>query len=219
MDFKLKISPSLLAADYACLGDAAVNAESGGAESLHVDFMDGHYVPNIAFGLDLIHALKKRVDIPLVSHLMISNTEERLEDFIRTATDFIIVQEEAVEDLDDVLKKIKKSGIKNGFAVRPDRQLKEVYNEMHSIDYLLILGVYPGFGGQKFIEDTLLKIEEARDFRVKNGLKYDIAVDGGVNLKTAGKIVKAGANELIAGTAVYGTQDIKKAIRDFLSLG
>jgi ribulose-phosphate 3-epimerase len=219
MDFKLKISPSLLAADFGCLGDAAVNAESAGAESLHVDYMDGHYVPNIAFGLDLIPALKKRVKIPLVSHLMISNTEERLDDFIKTGTDYIIVQEEIVENLDEILKKIKNSGIKTGFAVCPDRQLKEVYNEMHHIDYLLILGVFPGFGGQKFIEDTLLKMEEARDFRAKYNLNFDIAVDGGVNLKTAGRIVKAGANELIAGTAIYGAQDIKKAIQDFLSFG
>ena len=219
MHFKLKISPSLLAADFGCLGDAAQEAEAAGSEALHVDFMDGHYVPNIAFGLDLIPALKKRVKIPLVSHLMISNAEERLDDFIKTGTDYIIVQEEEVKDLSEILKKIRNSGIKTGFALCPDRPLKPVYNELGNIDYLLILGVFPGFGGQKFIEDTLLKIKEAHEFRIKNGLSFDIAVDGGVNLNTAGKIVKAGANELIAGTAIYGTGDIKKAVRDFLALG
>jgi ribulose-phosphate 3-epimerase len=219
MQFKLKISPSLLAADFGYLADAAQNAEAAGAETLHVDFMDGHYVPNIAFGLDLIPALKKRVKIPLISHLMISNAEERLDDFIKTGTDYIIVQEEAVTDLNGILKKIKNNGIKTGFALCPDRPLKEVYNELNNIDYLLILGVFPGFGGQKFIEDTLLKMAEAHDFRVKNGLTFDIAVDGGVNLNTAEKIVKTGANELIAGTAIYGTGDIKMAVMDFLALG
>jgi ribulose-phosphate 3-epimerase len=219
MHFKLKISPSLLAADFGCLADAAQDAEAAGAETLHVDFMDGHYVPNIAFGLDLIPALKKRVKIPLISHLMISNAEERLDDFIKTGTDYIIVQEEAVTDLSEILKKIKNNGIKTGFALCPDRPLKEVYKELNNIDYLLILGVFPGFGGQKFIEDTLLKMEEAHDFRIKNGLTFDIAVDGGVNLNTAEKIVKTGANELIAGTAIYGTGDIKKAVLDFLALG
>ncbi len=219
MHFKLKISPSLLAADFGCLADAALEAEAAGAETLHVDFMDGHYVPNIAFGLDLIPALKKRVKIPLVSHLMISNAEERLDDFIKTGTDYIIVQEEAVTDLNKILKKIRNNGIRTGFALCPDRPLKEVCNELNNIDYLLILGVFPGFGGQKFIEDTLLKMEEARDFRKKNELTFDIAVDGGVNLITAEKIVKAGANELIAGTAIYGAGDIKKAVQDFLALG
>ncbi len=219
MHFKLKISPSLLAADFGCLADAALEAEAAGAETLHVDFMDGHYVPNIAFGLDLIPALKKRVKIPLVSHLMISNVEERLDDFIKTGTDYIIVQEEAVTDLNEILKKIRNNGIRTGFAICPDRPLKEVYNELNNIDYLLILGVFPGFGGQKFIEDTLLKMREARDFMTKNELTFDIAVDGGVNLNTGRKIVKAGANELIAGTAIYGAGDKKKAVQDFLALG
>ncbi len=219
MKFTLKVSPSLLAADYAHLGDAAVKAEEGGASSLHLDYMDGHYVANISFGLELIPALKKRVSIPLVAHLMISNTEDRVGDFIKLHPDIIVIQEDTVKNLENMLKKIKKSGIKTGFAINPDRALNTVRDELFLIDFLLILSVFPGFGGQKFIENTLSKMEEAHEFRVKNNLSYDIAVDGGVNLDTAKRIVNTGANVLIAGTGIYGTGDIKKAIQDFLSLG
>jgi ribulose-phosphate 3-epimerase len=219
MGFTLKVSPSLLAADYAHLGDAAVKAEEGGASSLHLDYMDGHYVANISFSFELIPALKKRVFIPLIAHLMISNTEERVEDFIKLNPDFIIIQEDTVKNLEYTLKKIKKSGIKTGFAINPDIPLKKVHDELFLIDCLLILSVFPGFGGQKFIDSTLTKMEEAHEFRVNNNLLYDIAVDGGVNMDTAKKIVKAGANVLIAGTGIYGTGDLKKAIQDFLDLG
>lgn len=218
MDFKLKISPSLLAADYGHLAEAAMLAELGGADSLHIDFMDGHYVPNISFGLDLIPALKTKVNIPLVSHLMISNPAERLDDFIKTRTDFIIVQEDTVKDMVGMFDKIRGEGIKPGFAINPDRPLQKLYKEFFHIDYLLILGVFPGFGGQTFIEDTLLKMEEAHNFRLKNNLNFDIAVDGGVNRQTAEKIVKTGANVLVAGTAIFAADDIKKTIANFQSL-
>ena len=224
MEYKLKVSPSILAADYGRLADAAVAAEKGGADSLHVDYMDGHYVPNMSFGIDLIPALKKRVSFPLNAHLMISNTEERLPDFIRVRPDYIVIQEDTVEDLLAVLGKIRAAGIKSGFAINPARPLKSVIPALFHIDYLLILGVNPGFGGQSFMEETLTKMVEAHDFRVKNGLGYDIAVDGGVNENTAKKIVATGANVLVAGTAVYGKGEIDPArvrasIERFLALG
>ena len=218
MEFKLQVSPSLLAADYGCLGEAAIIAESGGASSLHLDYMDGHYVPNISFGMELIPALKKRVTIPLVSHLMISNTEERLGDFINRRPDYIIIQEDTVQNLIDLLEKIKGDGIKTGFAINPDRPLSTLYDALHIVDYLLILSVFPGFGGQTFIEDTLVKMEEAHEFRLSHNLAYDIAVDGGVNRNTAKKILKTGVNVLIAGSAIYGMPDVKKAISDFLAM-
>ena len=218
MKFKRQVSPSLLAADYAYLGTAAIAAESGGAGSLHLDYMDGHYVPNISFGFDLIPALKKLVNIPLIAHLMISNTEERLEDFIKLTPDYIIIQEDTVKDPVRALAGIKEAGIKNGFALKPDTPLSLFYDTLHSIDYLLILGVFPGFGGQKFMEETLVKMREAHDFRVEHNLTYDIAVDGGVNIKTAPRIIGTGANVLVAGTAIYGAPDVKKAIEEFLSL-
>lgn len=215
MDFKLKVSPSLLAADYGYLADAAILAESGGAHELHLDYMDGHYVPNLSFGIELIPALKKRVKIPLISHLMISNTDERLPDFIRVQPDLIVVQEDTVRNLSLTIEKIRRAKIKPGIAINPDRPLSLVYKHLSKIDYLIILSVFPGFGGQEFIRDTLKKMEEAHKFRIKNKLSFDLGVDGGVNLKIAPDIVKTGVNVLIAGTAIYGSGDIGNAIRQF----
>jgi len=218
MEYRRSISPSLLAADYGFLADAAIQAEAGGAGSLHLDYMDGHYVPNLSFGIDLVPALKKRVRIPLMAHLMISNAEKRVDDFIRVHPDYIIIQEDAVDDVGLLLEKIKAGGIKTGIAINPSRSLSRIHDYLHSIDHLLILGVNPGFGGQKFMAETLAKMRQAHEFRVKNTLPYDIAVDGGVNLNTAGGILKTGVNILVAGTAVYGRDNIKRAIETLASL-
>jgi ribulose-phosphate 3-epimerase len=219
MKYTLKVCPSLLAADYGRLGDAAIAAEKGGADSLHLDYMDGHYVRNISFGIDLVPALRKRVKIPLIAHLMISNAEEMLPDFIKAGPDCIVIQEETVEDLSVPIERMKKAGIKPGLAITPPRPLDGIRDALRSIDYLLILGVNPGFGGQSFMEETLPKIEEAHRFRVKNALGWDIAVDGGVNGTTAPRIVRSGANVIVAGTAIFGAADIGEAIAGFLSLG
>jgi ribulose-phosphate 3-epimerase len=216
MEFERSVSPSLLAADYGNLGDAAIQAESGGAGSLHLDYMDGHYVPNISFGLSLIPALKRRVTIPLIAHLMISNTEERLDDFIRELPVCIVLQADAVKDPQVLMKRIREAGIKPGLALNPEVELRTVYDLLPHIDYLLVLSVHPGFGGQKFMSETLAKMEEGHRIREERGLRFDIAVDGGVNLQTAKQIVKTGANVLIAGTAVFGMPDIGGAIRTLL---
>jgi ribulose-phosphate 3-epimerase len=219
MNYKLKVCPSLLAADYGYLADAAIAAEKAGADSLHLDYMDGHYVPNISFGIELVPALRKRVGIPLVAHLMISNTEERLQDFIEVKPDCIVIQEDTVETLSVPIERIKRAGIDAGIAITPPRPLDRIRDALHGIDYLLILGVNPGFGGQSFMEETLSKMEDAHRYRVKHGLGWDIAVDGGVNKTTAPRIVKTGANVLVAGTAVFGAADIKRAVSELLALG
>jgi ribulose-phosphate 3-epimerase len=213
MEFKVEVSPSLLAADFADLGTAALLAETAGADSIHLDYMDGHYVPNISFGIDLIPALKKRVAIPLVAHLMLSNATDRLEDFMNVKPDCIILQEDAVQSHLAHIEKIRNEGIKAGIAINPPRSLKKIHHLLPHIDYLLVMSVNPGFGGQKFITDTLLKMEEAHQIRLDQGLDYDIAVDGGVNFDTAASILETGANVLIAGTAVFGSDDVGAAIR------
>lgn len=223
MEYERKVSPSILAADFGYIADAAIAAEKGGAASLHVDYMDGHYVPNISFGIELIPALKKRVRIPLIAHLMISNTDERLPDFIRVMPDTLVVQEDTIEDLGTTIERIRAAGVKPGVALSPSRPLDLVEKVLPSVRHLLILGVNPGFGGQSFMEETLEKMKRAHLFRVENDLPYDIAVDGGVNLATAKKILDTGANVLVAGTAVYGKGELKidevrGAISRFLSL-
>ena len=214
----LLVSPSLLAADYGYLADAAISAEKGGADLIHVDYMDGHYVPNISFGIDLIPALKKRVKLPLEAHLMISNPEERVEDFIRVKPDFIIFQEDTLLNHNKTISMVREAGIRPGLAINPGRDLSEIEDYLHLIDYLLILGVHPGFGGQKFIRDTLKKMVRASEIKRERNFNYLIAVDGGVNLKTAPEIVKTGVDILVAGSAIYGRKDVKRAISDFKSL-
>jgi ribulose-phosphate 3-epimerase len=217
MEFEHSVSPSLLAADFTDLGTAARRAEEGGAGSLHLDYMDGHYVPNITFGIDLIPALKRVVRLPLVAHLMISNTRERLKDFIRAAPDFLVLQEDAIKKPRTLLNAIRESGIKAGLAINPSRPLKKLHPLLPHIDMLLIMSVRPGFGGQKFIPETLVKMKEAHDFRLKAHLGYELAVDGGVNRETAKEILRTGANVLVAGSAVYGTNDVGNAIRELLA--
>jgi ribulose-phosphate 3-epimerase len=213
MGFKTEVSPSLLAADFADLGSAAVLAEKAGAGSIHLDYMDGHYVPNISFGIDLIPALKNRVSIPLIAHLMLSNAPERLDDFIRVKPDCIILQEDVIRDHVTLMEKIRSAGIAAGIAINPPRPLKKILSLLPRIDYLLVMSVNPGFGGQRFNDDTLPKMRKAHDIRIEKGFTYDIAVDGGVNLDTAPRILHAGANVLIAGTAVFGSRNAGEAIR------
>jgi ribulose-phosphate 3-epimerase len=218
MDYRRKVSPSLLAADYGSLGEAAEEAQRGGADSLHLDYMDGHYVPNISFGIELIPALKRRVSIPLIAHLMISNAEERLQDFISAGPDYIVLQEDAVSDIPSLMGKIREGGIRPGLALNPPRPIEGMTAHLPLIDFLLVLSVNPGFGGQTFMTETLDKMRFAHDHRTRHSLHYDIGVDGGVNLDTAKEIVKTGANVLIAGTAIYGRGDIAGAISAMYAL-
>lgn len=218
MVYKRLVSPSLLAADFGNLAEAAVQAEAGGAGSLHLDYMDGHYVPNISFGIDLIPALKRRVNLPLVAHLMIANTRERLDDFIRVQPDFIVLQEDAIRKPMRLITAIRDRGIKPGLAINPSRPLKRIYDLLHHIEILTIMSVNPGFGGQKFIPETLDKMEEAHRYRVSHNLGFELAVDGGVSIETATRIVRTGANVLVAGSAVYGRNDVGEAIKALLSV-
>lgn len=210
------ISPSILSADFGALREAAVEAERAGASSIHIDIMDGHYVHNFSFGIDLVPALKRYLAIPIVVHLEIENPDTFVDDFSRAGADLIVVQEDTCPNLPYTIDAIKRSGVRAGVGINPDRTFIKIEAHPHllkEIDLLIVMGVYPGFGGQRFAETAIPNVRRARTLRDAAGASFDIAVDGGVNTDTAPRIVEAGGSCLIAGSSVFGTGSIDENIR------
>ncbi len=206
MSYPIKVSPSILSADYGNLGEEALQSEKAGGAALHVDVMDGHYCHNFAFGIHSITALKKYVHIPIVAHLEIDNPDGFIEDFAVAGSDMIVVQEDTCPHLPRTIAAIKNHGVMAGVGVNPDRGYEklEVNPEiLREIDLLIVLAVYPGFGGQPFSPTTIPRIKQAVQLREKHGAHYDIGVDGSVNTETVPDIVRAGGNYLIAGSGVF----------------
>ncbi len=202
----IKISPSILGADYGILREASVEAERQGACAIHVDIMDGHYVHNFSFGIDLLPALKKHLTVPLVAHLEIANPDPFIEDFAAAGADMIVVQEDTCRNLPFTIEAIRKSGAAAGIGLNPDRHFLKIEAHPHvlsEIELFIAMGVYPGFGGQRFAETCEANIRQAVELRKQHGGSYDIGVDGGVNVETVPRIVAAGANYLIAGSSVF----------------
>lgn len=220
MNYPIKISPSILSADYGNLADAVRRAEKAGGCDIHVDVMDGHYCHNFAFGIDVIPSLKKHLSIPLVAHLEIDNPDVFIDDFAAAGSGMIVVQEDTCPHLPHTIASIKKYGIKAGIGVNPDRGYEklEVNPEiLEAIDLFIVLSVYPGFGGQPFSPVTVQKIEKACELRERTGADFDIGVDGCVNKNTVPKIVRAGANYLIAGSSIF-RDDIAQNIKTLKTL-
>jgi ribulose-phosphate 3-epimerase len=221
MNHPIKVSPSILSADYGKLGEEALQAEQAGGVELHVDIMDGHYCHNFAFGLDAIPALRKYVSIPLVAHLEIDNPDIFVEDFAAVGSDMIVVQEDTCPHLPHTIETIRKKGVRAGIGVNPDRgyeRLEVIPDILKEIDLLIVLAVFPGFGGQPFSPITPSKIEQAAELRERIGARYDIGVDGSVNTETIPAIVAAGANYLIAGSSVF-SGNIGENMRALQKLG
>jgi ribulose-phosphate 3-epimerase len=217
----IKVSPSILSADYGYLAEAVKEVEKNGGDAIHVDIMDGHYCHNFAFGIDIIPALKKYVDIPVVAHLEIDNPDDFVEDFARAGSDMVVVQEDVCLHLPRTIDRILSFGTQAGVGVNPDRGFdKFMVNPeiLSKIDLLIVLSVYPGFGGQPFSPVTYGKLETARSLREEHDARFDIGVDGSVNADTTPGIVRAGCNYLIAGSSVY-RGDIGKNIRSLRELG
>lgn len=225
---ELKISASILSANYGKLVEQAVVAEKGGSHAIHIDIMDGHYVHNFSFGLDVFPALKEKINIPLVAHLEIEKPDYFIQDFANVGADMIVVQEDTCPHLPRTVASILKAGVKAGIGINPDRGFEKLEANpeiLQDIELLIIMAVYPGFGGQPFSPVTIPKIKKSVELRSKYKCKFDIGVDGGVNIKTAGNIVKAGGNYLIAGSSIFGNknlgqkeiqrniEDLKKAVR------
>ncbi len=203
----IHLAPSLLAADFAHLAEAVASLEGGGVERLHVDVMDGVFVPNFTFGTDSVRALKKVTDLPLELHLMIIEPERHLQTFAEAGADAITVHYEASPHLHRSLTEIRKLDCRAGAAINPSTPASNLDDVLEACDLALVMTINPGFGGQKLIERTLSKVRHVRDEIERQGLAAEVEVDGGVDASNARACVDAGANVLVAGTAVFGHTD------------
>jgi len=202
---RIIIEPSILAADFARLGEQAQEAEAAGVKAIQVDVMDGLFVPNITFGWGVVKALRPLVKLTLDTHLMIVEPERYLENFARAGADRIIVHQETCPQLPRTLETIKGMGVEAGVAISPDTPLSALEEALEVADLIQIMTVQPGFGGQVFIEGQLAVIRRLRERLSERGLETPIAVDGGINLETAARVVRAGATVLVAGSSVYNS--------------
>lgn len=213
------IAPSLLAADFGRLASEVRRAERAGADWLHVDIMDGHFVPNLSFGPAVVQTVRRLTRLPLDVHLMCSRPATLLESFAQAGASLITVHVELGNRVGDLLWKIRALGRKVGLAVNPPTPIANAQPFLKQIDLLLVMTVNPGFGGQSFIEETVPKIQQADAWRREHGLTFHLEVDGGINLATAAECVRAGADTLVSGTALFGQHNLGAAIRKLRQTG
>ncbi len=211
---KIQISPSILSADFSELGNEIKRLENGGADFIHIDVMDGHFVPNLTIGPPVIKALKKNCSIKFDVHLMISPVHKYIDAYSDAGADIITIHPEATEDLSASIKKIKDLGKKVGVSLNPKTAVNIIKDYLNKIDLVLIMSVNPGFGGQKFMPEVLDKIKELKKIREQQNLGYDIEIDGGINFENSKIAIEAGANILVSGTTIFKSNngDIKKNI-------
>jgi len=211
---KIQISPSILSADFSQLGNEIKRLEEGGADLIHVDVMDGHFVPNLTIGPPVIEALKKNCSIKFDVHLMISPVHKYIKAYSDAGADIITIHPEATDDLPASIKKIKDLGKQVGLSLNPETKINVIKNYLNEIDLVLIMSVNPGFGGQKFMPEVLDKIRELKSIQKKQNIDFDIEIDGGINFENSKIAIKAGANILVSGTTIFKSNngDIKKNI-------
>ena len=211
---KIKISPSILSADFSQLGNEIKRLEEGGADLIHVDVMDGHFVPNLTIGPPVIKALRKYSSIPFDVHLMISPVHKYIKDYADAGANIITIHPEATTNLMESIDHIKKLNKKVGVSLNPDTETNIIIDYLDKIDLVLIMSVFPGFGGQKFIPEVVEKIKQLNEIKKRRNLSFDIEVDGGINFSNSKTVVNAGANILVSGTTIFkeNNGDIKKNI-------
>ena len=210
----IKIAPSILSADFGQLGNEIKRLEEGGADMIHVDVMDGHFVPNLTIGPPVIKALRNYSTLPFDVHLMIEPVHKYIEDYARAGADIITIHPETTDNLESSINLIKKLNKKIGLSLNPDTPIDTIKKNLSSIDLVLIMSVYPGFGGQKFIPEVVNKIKELKNIKKKQNIEFDIEVDGGINFDNSKLVIAAGANILVSGTTIFkeNNGDIKKNI-------
>ena len=217
---KIKISPSILSADFSQLGNEIKKLEQAGADLIHVDVMDGHFVPNLTIGPPIIKALRQYSTLPFDVHLMISPVHKYIKDYSDAGADIITIHPEATDNLISSINLIKKLNKKIGVSLNPDTSIDIIKKLLPSVDLVLVMSVYPGFGGQKFIPEVVNKIKELKSIKLKENLKFDIEVDGGIDFDNSKLVVKAGANILVSGTTIFkkNNGNIKKNIEILKSI-
>ena len=215
----IKIAPSILSADFGQLGSEIKKLEKAGADMIHIDVMDGHFVPNLTVGPPVINTLRKYTKLPFDVHLMISPVHKYIKDYAEAGADIITIHPEATDNLQESIEHIKKFGKKVGVSLNPNTQIDIIEKLLVEINLVLIMSVHPGFAGQKFIPNVLDKIKELKKIKDKKNLNFDIEVDGGINFDNSKLVIEAGANILVSGTTIFKNNkgDIKKNI-DILKL-
>ena len=217
---KIQISPSILSADFSQLGKEIKKLEEGGADLIHVDVMDGHFVPNLTIGPPIIKALRKYTKLPFDVHLMISPVHKYIKNFADAGSDIITIHPEATKDLKESILLIKKLNKKVGVSLNPNTEINIIESQLNNIGLVLIMSVFPGFGGQKFIPETIKKIKDLKEIKDNNNYSFDIEVDGGINFSNSKDVINAGANILVSGTTIFkeNNGNIKKNIETLKSV-
>jgi ribulose-phosphate 3-epimerase len=210
---RIEIAPSILASNFSRLGEEIRLVEEGGADVIHVDVMDGHFVPNISIGIPVVESLRKATRLPLDVHLMIENPEEYIEEFVRAGADRVLIHQEATVHLDRALTMIRELGAEAGAAINPATPVPMLEDVLGKVDTVLVMSVNPGFGGQKFIPNAVEKIRQLNQWRSRYNAAFRIQVDGGVDLGNVAELTLAGANTFVAGTSIFHTPDPAGAVR------